>query len=832
MKKLLVILCMAIFLIGFASAFSSTLQDHLLAYYDFEDTGSTLTDTHNGIYNGTGQGTIQVSQPGLIGNSWNLTDGGWINITTEPWYAASNFNFTWSAWVNMTTQNAQHSGTVIGAGQKQAGVSSPFFRNYIAPFPNLHHECDAVGISGGDIVNMTLDVTAGIFEHVVVTGDGTHVRLYLNGTEIGKVVISGDPGFNASSIGGLIREGYVESNLTGHIDEVAIYNRTLNISEIEDLWNGGSGFNPLGDTILNITLNAPPNNTKSIAEDVNFNFTIDPTNVELTNATLKIWNSTDDLYYNITNNITGILINESFFENVNITVDTYTFNLFACSNVLLNNSGSCVDSENYTYTKLSYSVDNIQYANSTYDTDAQEFILNISVVEDADLFSATLVYNGTSYLASTSALGGGNYTIRREIDIPVVSTQQNHTFNWTLTFDVGAGFTEESTAELNVSVLPSDMLNQEGSMNFTLFNEDDLTKTGGTFEATFTWYLGNGTVTKNKSFDLSAAHEFLFNTTPFDDKMFVSSEILIANNTNQSQFGDRFFQFNKDEVYNTSLATKELLFANETRSRQIIIEVKDTGLSPLENIFVTVQRFYPELGYHKTVENRETDNFGQFSGKFIENDVTYRFEFRDANNTLLKTEESISISCRATICVLPFVIDTSTDEFDRFRNATGFDWTFTFDNNTNIFEYTWNDVTGNLDNVRLEITRYLFNGTTVVYNQTSAANPGTLSYNVGTVKASYIAQIFRTVDGKEVLVAKISTKVGDLTDTFGVEGLLWSFFLLMTLVAVGTFSPPVGIVLYLVGFILLGVLDIVYIHPAILIAEIVLGVLFIWAFRS
>jgi len=49
---------------------------------------------------------------------------------------------------------------------------------------------------------------------------------------------------------------------------------------------------------------------------------------------------------------------------------------------------------------------------------------------------------------------------------------------------------------------------------------------------------------------------------------------------------------------------------------------------------------------------------------------------------------------------------------------------------------------------------------------------------------------------------------------------------------IGIYSPAVGIVLYLVSVFVLGIMDIVYINPAIMVAEIVIGGLAIWAFRS
>jgi len=75
-------------------------------------------------------------------------------------------------------------------------------------------------------------------------------------------------------------------------------------------------------------------------------------------------------------------------------------------------------------------------------------------------------------------------------------------------------------------------------------------------------------------------------------------------------------------------------------------------------------------------------------------------------------------------------------------------------------------------------------------------------------------------------------KVGDLVDIFGLEGLLWGFILLFTLISVGSFNPAVGIVLYLAGFIVLGAIGIISVSPAIFFAQLIIGILFIWAVRT
>jgi hypothetical protein len=126
----------------------------------------------------------------------------------------------------------------------------------------------------------------------------------------------------------------------------------------------------------------------------------------------------------------------------------------------------------------------------------------------------------------------------------------------------------------------------------------------------------------------------------------------------------------------------------------------------------------------------------------------------------------------------------------------------------------------------------ILNGTTYVCNSTSILDSGVLSCPVGDSRNSYTASAFRTSGGTEKRVDLIRTEVGNLSATFGLEGLFWSLILLMVMAFVGIYYPPVGIILYMVGIFMLGLFDLVYIPPALIIAEIVLGVLFIWSFKT
>jgi hypothetical protein len=135
--------------------------------------------------------------------------------------------------------------------------------------------------------------------------------------------------------------------------------------------------------------------------------------------------------------------------------------------------------------------------------------------------------------------------------------------------------------------------------------------------------------------------------------------------------------------------------------------------------------------------------------------------------------------------------------------------------------------------MRLEVTRYLWNGTTVPCNSTSSSASGTLTCDVGALEAQYQAQAYRRVTGEnEVRLITLGYKVGEEFQTFGNEGLLWSFFLLMTMIVVGYWKPPIVVALYLGGLILLSFMHVIFINPAILIAQFAVGIAFIWAFRG
>jgi len=80
----------------------------------------------------------------------------------------------------------------------------------------------------------------GVWYHVAGSYDGSIMRLYLDGLEVGNLAVSGSvvtggehPAEFGVEIGGPILESFM-----GLIDEVSIYNRALTSTEIMAIYNG------------------------------------------------------------------------------------------------------------------------------------------------------------------------------------------------------------------------------------------------------------------------------------------------------------------------------------------------------------------------------------------------------------------------------------------------------------------------------------------------------------------------------------------------------------------------------------------------------------------
>lgn len=588
---------------------------------------------------------------------------------------------------------------------------------------------------------------------------------------------------------------------------------------------------------LIITLISPSDSSILSSSNGTFIGNLTPIDLNLTNATIYIWNSTHAIVNQTLNLLTGNITNTTEWNITGLFIESYKWNIYGCG---VNNTGILCSwrSTNFTF-DVAAQIDIEKWTNVTYETKNETFYINITVPSGVNLYAANLIYNGTSYLAAKTSFGNNRYGLSRKIDILLTqdSTEQNITFYWN--FEYLNGITaNQNTTTRSLAVKPLIFTICNGTynpgtgsplfVNYTIYNETDRTNVTVIMDTSFNFYAGEGSVVKNYSLDSTTAlwnYSFCSNQ---NSSLYINPTL----NLKTGSFYERTYYFIK-EIYNNA-ATHKYLFLQDA-GRNIIIQVKDSGLSPLKNYYIEIERYYPEINKYYIVEGAKTDIYGQFVARLIEpNTIKYRFTFKDSEGNIKKVTGDMTIACPyTTSCILPFIIEDTEDDFIKFENDTDYDWSLSYNNNTHKFTFTWNDISGKSVKNRLYVERMLWNGTTIVCNTTSNSKTGLLICDIGSSSASYTAQVFRKVGSDaEKRIGTLSIKVGDEYKIFGKEGLLWAFILLMTMIAVGYHYPPAGIMLYLVGFLLIGITHIIYISPFIMFGQLVIGIIFIWAFKK
>lgn len=840
-KRIPFLFLFIITLVGFLS-FSSVGQGWIASldtgnagYWKLDDTSGAVIDSARGN-NGSVTAGVFRGKEGLLNNSFNFTGvasqavllGNLSNMTGTN-------TFTYSLWFNNTGTGGAGFGypLVLGADRVLVAVSSTTTFAF-------------VDTSTGSLQSNTVAYSRHRWVHVVVTYNASDLNVYINGTLNSTVKGGGTVILTNTTLrlgGGSSGTG---NQFYGSLDEVGFWNRTLTQSEITTLYNSGAGLAykaPVEGEGIDVVLVSPPDAIQTINRTLNFSASqLSGTALNHTNITFYIWNSAGTILNRTTFPVVGGngTTQTANLLNVNFSSGSYSWNAFGCGKNQTQKANCTFAPTNFSF-QITDSEEIARFFEaSKYETSNTTFISNISVVSGATFYTANLVYNGTSLKADTvTNLGGGQFQLIKTLDIPGVNANTTKNFYWEITADTGSGFTITNTSVQlqNISITNITSLDiGRASINYSLYDEDTLVRINATMDATHSWYLGSGTERENNSFALGLNSSFIFRDLPSFVNFHVDSDIELQNSSTANNiYEGRQFNFVGEKFAGNLTKEQPLYLLKGSNGTNVVFEVKDSGLAPLENYLVKVYRFYASTNTYRMVESKQTDLFGQITVRLVENTVKYKIEFYDENNNLVKTVDNVFVVCRNAVCSQQFIVEDDTNFFELFNNLTNYEYTFTFNNNSNTFTFIWNDQRGQSQTHYLEVKRRLFNGTTEICNSTttsSTSKVGSLSCGVGSSRASYEAQAFRRVGTETRRIAVLNVKVGDLSGTFGTEGLIWSVILLGTMILIGSYNPPIGVGLYLLGVFVLGLFDILYINPAIMIAEIVIGVLFIWAFRG
>ncbi len=221
----------------------SSLDQGLVGYWKFDDSASVVDSSGNG---NDGVFVNSDLEPGRYGQAVALKGGDDSHVSIPATANLDEFTdqITVSAWV---FPNARPDGFRVVASRQIGMLLHPdqFYLGYGTALGLELYKwhlgtIDDDGTVNDDSVYAGL-VTANRWVHMVGVYDGTIMRLYVNGVEIGTrpqtgmIQVDDNPVTIGAEENGA-ESRVVESEFNGLIDEVRIYNRVLSPQEIQALF--------------------------------------------------------------------------------------------------------------------------------------------------------------------------------------------------------------------------------------------------------------------------------------------------------------------------------------------------------------------------------------------------------------------------------------------------------------------------------------------------------------------------------------------------------------------------------------------------------------------
>ncbi len=278
MRKIILMMSMLILMSSFASA---ALTDGLVSYWAFDEgSGTTAYDSAGSNDGGLVNGPVWTS--GRLGGALDF-DGGDDYVQTGNLQTSNINQLTISVWIKPSSL-----GNAVIVDKPLPSHSDPYYQYlFRISDEDTPGQLDIeLTLNGNRNVWYTSNsvLNTGIWQHLVVTYDGIQKpKIYVNNQE--KTTYQFIGGDTSGSITGYdtgLRIGKLTNVNTwpfsGLIDEVGIWNRALSSSEISQLYNSGSGYNPLSS----YSVTGPTySNFSSNPETTNFSALSDLTNVTM-----------------------------------------------------------------------------------------------------------------------------------------------------------------------------------------------------------------------------------------------------------------------------------------------------------------------------------------------------------------------------------------------------------------------------------------------------------------------------------------------------------------------------------------------------------------------
>jgi len=842
-KNILFIALAFILVLAIANVQAFDWTDNITGYLPMDLNGNDLVGNFGAVSNGA------TLVEGKIDNSYSFDGNDYLNTTNTSRYLQPQDSFSYSIWIKPTKGIGIE--TIFGRVATDQGHEGATILQMSNRIPWIrYNNLAGTASSNANFTNITL--LNNTWTHLVITRNKTTDvwKLYLNGTltstvdntldglQVGTTAHDHSTDTYPLVLGSFVSTDYSkETNFTGNLDELGIWNKTLNSTEISELWNGGSGLSY--DQNINVTSKLginPIDNYNSSIGNITFDF----------GCTSKIAIDYIQLWTNTTGTWSANYSNASYINNtwLNITVTGIPKNTGYLWAVYCNDTTGSEDwSNNRT---INYPVPNVTILNEYNPSQVLElsnYIFNITIQRSDNLteVTPTFYYNNTAYSSGiTNTTSGDNITYSKTFNIPYIideSLFQNKTSYWGFNISYGEASHLQNSTIRNITQHKMELLNMTAcSGNYTIdfYNvsyKDETTETALT-NINNTWNLelfnpDNTSITRsfNGSKTLSKM-TFCVHYATADNYFKVralTSEVELTNYTSRKDY--------ICEKANTTSSVLDQYLLNSSKDYQkFYFNIKDKYQTNLISSYIYFYKWQSNQWFY--LGSEKTDEYGNVVMRLIE-DESYKIIIKDGECEVLK-EMELTLSCQALPCQVDIILSESQNPYQYLDPPHVFAYVFDYNKDTKIEMFDYEYSGSNLNSVSFKTyKKSLATDKVEVCSNLSSSAENTFYCDVSSYSTgSFISYVYITDDEGKVYTLTYTFDISNAPETFGKEGLIWVILLLVVLFFAFIFNPVAAIFMTVIGLFVVALIGLASLPWIFIVLIIVIAAIIIVKMKS
>ena len=497
-----------------------------------------------------------------------------------------------------------------------------------------------------------------------------------------------------------------------------------------------------------------------------------------------------------------------------------------------NFSNNITYSMNYTYTNATFVFVNPPYTN--YNTFLFNVSFNINITVNGTFMNYTKLnyyfFNGSLIQSvNISTIGSGTYnfnylTPKKEIN--------NMSINVTM-YDLYGGIFNSETYLVKNIYFDNCSVSSLVIINFSVYDENNPTKTLVTQTEININYTNNKeflTISYSNTMDNKSYYEYCMD---INGNNYITANVYIKYSTTNG-FTNRYYVYQLN-LTNSSIYNIIAYDSNTTTSfsNLRITTRKSTDYDYFPNIVTTLQRFYVGENVWRNVQMDQTGDYGLSLFHVIEGTTDYRLLFRSRTNQLYKTSEMLRFSCTSSMCDVTYLLDPDQISIGYGRPVI---YTVTYNNNTNIINISWVDITQSTTSVYVSVTKPTGLTYIMICNTTQTGGAGSIACDVTNYNGELFVSAWSSQSplypdlGLWVYAEGNNATISDYYNNHlpSNDKLIYSAFILITCVGAGAYTAMGAMLGLLIGIVAIITLGYINIHmTALFIAFIVISIIII-----